>query len=269
MADPAKVAQGVAVQYAGSAAQDHNSFDPSGKYKLRFQGAFVTVECAISQNDSIKSQGGCMVSMSNNVLIDTSLEGGLGASCLRCCCAGGSMFLSHYMLASGTVPRGDVMLAPSCPGDIIMLSMDGSTNWCLSPGNFLACDESVNITTRMLDAAQGCCGGSGFFVMEANGRGRLLASTYGAVARYDLQPGEVRKIDNGYLVAWQSSMKWSIGRATTSLWQSFLSGEGLVACFEGPGTVFVQTRSLKTLADALVPYLPSGGGGASSSNNNN
>ena len=36
--------------------------------------------------------------------------------------------------------------------------------------------------------------GAGFFVMEAKGHGRLLLSSYGALMRYDVQPGETRTI---------------------------------------------------------------------------
>mgnify|MGYP001807661707 FL=1 len=56
----------------------------------------MAVECAISESDGLKSQGSVMVTMSGNVDIDTKMEGGLGSSLLRCCCAGGSMFFSHY-----------------------------------------------------------------------------------------------------------------------------------------------------------------------------
>jgi hypothetical protein len=48
--------------------------------------------------------------------IQIRMEGGLGSSLLRCCCAGASMFFSHYTLLPGSGPRGDVLLAPPCPG---------------------------------------------------------------------------------------------------------------------------------------------------------
>ncbi|KAG2489729.1 hypothetical protein HYH03_011836 [Edaphochlamys debaryana] len=250
-------------QYPGAAASAHPNFDPSGKYKLKYEGAFAAMECAIGEGDSIKSNGGVMVTMSHNVEIDTKLEGGVGGSLLACCCTGRSMFLSHYKLLPGQGPRGDVLLAPPVPGEIMLLHLDGSTGWIVQPTGFLACDDSINIGVKMLDAAQGCCGGEGFFVSEATGRGRLLVCSYGAIARYDLQPGEKRKIDSGYCVAWTSGMDWSIAKATKSLVKSVISGEGLVNQYTGPGTVFVQTRSLANLAGALIPYLPSGGGGGS------
>ncbi|GIL55716.1 hypothetical protein Vafri_11255 [Volvox africanus] len=249
------------IAYPGSAAQFHTFHDPTGKYKLKYDGAFAAVEVSVSVQEGVKSQGGVMVTMSDNVDLDTRLEGGFGSSLLRCCCAGGSMFFSHFSLTPGSGPRGDVLLAPPVPGEIIMLHLDGGMGWVVQPGGFLACDESVDMGVKMLGLAQGCCGGEGFFVMEATGRGRLLACSYGSITRYDLAPGERRKIDNGYCVAWTAGMQWDIGKASKSLVKSFVSGEGLVNRFMGPGTVFVQTRSLANLANALKPFLPSGGGG--------
>ncbi len=64
-------------------------------------------------------------------------------------------------------------------------------------------------------------------------------------------------------------MQWEVGKATKSLVKSFVSGEGLVNKFTGPGTIFVQTRSLANLAGALKPYLPSGGGGGGGGDSSN
>ncbi len=58
-------------------------------------------------------------------------------------------------------------------------------------------------------------------------------------------------------------MQWTIAKAARGLWNTVVSGEGLVANFTGPGTVFVQTRSMQNLANALARYLPCGGGGGS------
>lgn len=72
---------------------------------------------------------------------------------------------------------------------------------------------------------------------------------------------QIRKIDNGFLVAWSEHMNYTIGKASKSLASSFLSGEGFVCTFTGPGTIYVQTRSIIGLAGALAPYMPTGGGG--------
>ena len=74
---------------------------------------------------------------------------------------------------------------------------------------------------------------------------------------------QVRKIDNGFLVCWSEHMNYTIGKASKSLVASFLSGEGFVCTFTGPGVIYVQTRSIIGLASALSPYIsaPGGGGG--------
>jgi uncharacterized protein (AIM24 family) len=56
---------------------------------------------------------------------------------------------------------------------------------------------------------QGCFGGEGLFVVEATGMGRMAVASYGSITRYDLQPGEKRKVDNGYVVCWASDMRWA------------------------------------------------------------
>lgn len=73
-----------------------NNFDPTGKYQLRFQGAFSAVEVAVTEEDGCKSDAGSMITMSANVDIDAKMEGGLGTGLLRCCCAGTSIFFNHY-----------------------------------------------------------------------------------------------------------------------------------------------------------------------------
>lgn len=57
-------------------------------------------------------------------------------------------------------------------------------------------------------------GGEGLFVIEARGAGRLVVASYGSIARYDLQPGEKRKIDDGYMVCWSSDMRWVLEQCT-------------------------------------------------------
>lgn len=55
-------------QHPGAAAAAASeSFDPSGKYKIKFQGAFAAVEVAVVPQDGVKSEAGTLVSMSGNV----------------------------------------------------------------------------------------------------------------------------------------------------------------------------------------------------------
>jgi hypothetical protein len=60
----------VQATYAGTAAQEGDTFDPTGKYVIKKQGAFACVECAISDGDEVMCEGGAMVAMSTNIHLD-------------------------------------------------------------------------------------------------------------------------------------------------------------------------------------------------------
>ena len=53
--------------------------------------------------DSIKAEAGAMVTMSNNIDLDAKVEGSAGDAFVRCCCAGESLFVSHFSLKPGMV----------------------------------------------------------------------------------------------------------------------------------------------------------------------
>jgi hypothetical protein len=66
-------------------------------------GAYAAVECAVRDGDTVKAESGCMVTMSDNVHLEAKMDGGLGLACLRSCCAGEGLFLSHCTLKPGMV----------------------------------------------------------------------------------------------------------------------------------------------------------------------
>jgi uncharacterized protein (AIM24 family) len=100
--------------------------------------------------------------------------------------------LSTEALSFAQGQRGDLLLAPAVPGEIIMIHCDGQREWALQKTAYMASDESVEVKVKTQGLAQGCCSGEGFFVLRATGRGRLLINSFGGIMRYDLQPGEVR-----------------------------------------------------------------------------
>eukprot|EP01023_Acetabularia_acetabulum_P043030 TRINITY_DN4289_c0_g1_i6.p1 TRINITY_DN4289_c0_g1~~TRINITY_DN4289_c0_g1_i6.p1 ORF type:complete len:262 (-),score=64.78 TRINITY_DN4289_c0_g1_i6:426-1211(-) len=245
-------------QFVGQAGQGGSVFDTTGKYKLLKEGAYAAIEVGISAIEGAKSSAGTMVGMSPNTSLKVSFDGSFGQACCRCCCAGGSLFMNHYTLKSGD--RGDVLVAPAAPGEIVMLHLSAGAEWALAKNAFLCCDYDISIGTMVQNLSQSCCSGQGIFVMKATGMGRLLVSSFGSILKYDLGPGEQRLIDNGYLVAWNIK-DYAIVKAADTISGSIFSGEGFATKFTGPGTVYLQTRSPKALAELLQPYLPSGGGG--------
>ena len=257
---PMMMPQPGAVQGTAASAPDlYTTFDATGKYTIVEPGAFGACQGVVRPNDGVKSEAGAMLSMSPNIKLSTTMEGGLGAACCRCCCTGESFFFSKYTVEGG---EGDVLLGPSIPGDVMVVHMDGSTTYKIQKGSYLACDESIAIRASVQGCCQGLMSGEGFIIQEAEGVGRLILNSYGSIVRYDLAPGEVRVVDSGCMVAWSGHMQYSVGLASQQgglfqrLKNSFLTGEAIVCRFTGPGTVYVQTRSLFSTALRMWPYLP-------------
>ena len=87
--------------------------------------------------------------------------------------------------------RGDLLLAPAVPGDIMLLHLNGQHNWAIQKASYMASDSSVAVRAKVQGLAAGCCSGEGFFILRAEGQGRLLLNSYGGIIRYELKPGEV------------------------------------------------------------------------------
>ena len=92
-------------------------------------------------------------------------------------------------------------------------------------------------------------------LLRCSGQGDLLVSSYGGMRAMVLAPGEQVTIDTGHIVAFDSSVQYTVRRAGS--WKTtFLSGEGLVTDFTGPGRVWLQTRNSAELVMWLNARLP-------------
>lgn len=62
----------VKATYGGTAVKDCETFDPTGKYTVKKQGAFACVEAAVGPNDEVMAEGGSLISMSRNIDMNVS-----------------------------------------------------------------------------------------------------------------------------------------------------------------------------------------------------
>lgn len=77
----------------------------------------------------------------------------------------------------------------------------------------------------------------------------------GAIITRTLAPGEGFTLDTGHVVAFDESVNYEVHKAGN--WKTtVLGGEGLVTRFQGPGRLWLQTRSPQDLIGWLVPKLP-------------
>jgi uncharacterized protein (TIGR00266 family) len=227
------------------------------KYEVLHQPSFSLAVVQLQPEQSIQAEAGAMVSMSANVELQSEMKGGFFGAIKRA--AGGeSAFVSTFTARGGP---GEVTFAPGAPGDIAAIELANQTFFVQS-SSYLAGDASLSVDTRW-GGAKSFFSGEGLFVLQVQGQGLLLVSSFGAIHRKQLQAGERYVVDTGHLVAWEGTTQYTLRKAAAGFFRSMMSGEGIVAEFTGPGELLIQTRNLAALAGLLKPFFPSqsGGGG--------
>jgi uncharacterized protein (TIGR00266 family) len=246
-----------AYQQAGGIQIDADSRGQGRGYQweVLHQPSFALAVLRLQAEQSIQAEAGAMVSMSGNIELQSQMKGGL-LGALKRAAGGESAFVSTFTARGGP---GEVTLAPGAPGDIAGIELSGQPFFVQS-SSYLAGDASLTVDTKW-GGAKTFFSGEGLFVLLVQGQGLLLVSSFGAIHRKRLQPGERYVVDTGHLVAWESSTQYTLRKAASGFFRSMMSGEGIVAEFTGPGELLIQTRNLAALAGLLKPFFPSQGGG--------
>jgi uncharacterized protein (TIGR00266 family) len=232
-------------------------------YRIEHQPAFSLAVLSLQAEQSIMAEAGAMVSMSANVELQSQMKGGL-LGALKRAAGGESAFVSTFTARGAP---GEVTLAPGAPGDIAAIELNNQSFFVQS-SSYLAGDASLNVDTKW-GGAKSFFGGEGLFVLLVQGQGLLLVSSFGAIHRKVLQPGERYVVDTGHLVAWEGTTQYTLRKAAAGFFRSMVSGEGIVAEFTGPGEILIQTRNLAALAGLLKPFFPSQSSGGGSGFNIN
>jgi uncharacterized protein (TIGR00266 family) len=252
-----------AQQPPGSGATTGGAFrvDTDGKgmgrgysWEIKHPGSFALAIVQLQSEQTIAAEAGAMVSMSANIDLHSQMKGGVFGA-LKRAVGGESAFVSTFTAKGGP---GEVTLAPGSPGDIVGIEMQNQV-FKVQGSSYLAGDTSLVVDTKF-GGAKSFFGGEGLFVLQVSGTGLLPVSSFGAIHRKVLRPGEQYVVDTGHLVAWEGHLQYNLRKAARSgFFRSMMSGEGLVAEFTGPGEILIQTRNLAAFAGMLRPYFPSQG----------
>jgi len=211
--------------------------------------AFAFGRVGIGPGAEVKVEAGAMASMSGDVEIETKATGGLLGGLKRSVLGGESFFVNTFRSQAG----GHVAVAAKLPGDMKLLPLGGRT-WMIQSGSWIASDPSVDVDTKW-GGAKTFFGGEGLFLLKCSGAGDVLVSSYGAILEQELAAGESYVIDTGHVVAFPEGMQYGVEKAGS--WKSTIFGaEGLVVRFQGPGTVWLQTRSPQDLIGWLSANMP-------------
>ena len=172
---------------------------------------------------------------------------------------GESIFMTHFSNRGGV--KRHVAFAAPYPGKIIPMDLGRLGGEILCQKDAFLCAASgtrVGIAfQRRLGA--GFFGGEGFILQRLQGDGMVFVHASGTIVERHMQ-GETLRVDTGCLVAFESSIDYSIERAG-NLKSMFFGGEGLfLATLSGHGRVWIQSLPFSRLADRILAHAPKAGG---------
>src|SRR6476469_10043296 len=95
------------------------------KARILYPGTNSLVEFILEKGEKVKAESDAMVAMTNTMDVEGRMEGGVLGGLGRML-AGEKFFFQTLSASRGP---GRVLVAPSIPGDVVLLELDGSVEY--------------------------------------------------------------------------------------------------------------------------------------------
>ena len=224
-------------------------------------GSLPVVICYPEAGETLCTQSGAMSWMSPNMEMTTNSGGGIKKALGRFL-AGESLFMNEYTCRGG---QGMIAFSSALPGKIIPFRVTPGNGIIIQKTGFLAMEKGLDLSIHFQKRlGAGFLGGEGFILQKVSGDGLVFIEIDGYCKEYELAAGEKIIVDSGYLAAMSESCSMDV-QSVKGFKNILFGGEGFFnTVISGPGKVYVQSMPAMTLAQRIIPYLPS-----VSTNNNN
>ncbi len=211
-------------------------------------GSICIIE--LDREESIRIERGSMVYKTPDIDLEGKTNGGVVKGFLKSVTTGESMFITTAKSRSN---GGQIAIAPGMIGKILEMEV-GTNQYVLNDGAFLACTSGCSYSVSKVNGLGTAMFGNagGLFNMKTSGNGTFFVNSFGDLVK--VKCNGALEVDNSHAVAWDSNLQYRLKVASGSF--GFKTGEGLVMEFSGNGYVYVQTRSVRGLADLIIPFVP-------------
>lgn len=210
------------------------------------------VTIGLEAGESIYTQSGGMSWMTDQMEMETNMQGGLMKGIGRMF-SGESLFMATY---TAKAPNQEITLASAVPGEIKMFEIRPGYEIIAQKGAFLCATPGVELKAFVTNVKGGLFGGEGFVLQHYTGQGLVFCELDGAIQEIELQPGQKMVIDTGNVAAWESTVTYN-SQMVKGFKNVLFGGEGLfLTTLTGPGKIWLQTISISELAGRLLPYMP-------------
>lgn len=216
------------------------------QHEIRNRPDYASLHVVLNSGDAVITEAGAMMGMDPALKMETNMKGGLLAAAKRAL-GGESVFMNTYT-ATGDGQRLDV--APSMPGDMAHIALDGTKAVMVQRGSYCACTPGVTVDTKW-GGAKSFFAGEGLLMLKCHGNGDLWISSFGAIHEVQVNGGYT--VDTSHIVAFEETLTFKVTKAG-GMKSLFFSSEGLVCAFSGTGKLWIQTRNAPALAAFLHPF---------------
>ena len=201
--------------------------------RTRHTPTFGVARLLLAPGESVQTAGGAMLASSYGVGVESA-----SATSFR------PLARSWRDAEVCTAPAegGWLDVAPSVPGDLHVLELEGTGGWCLARDAWLAAAGTVRLATGW-HGFGAIFGGDVGFLAHAEGTGPVVLACFGALDLVTLAPGELVTVDPAHVVAYPDTVQCRLRALRPNAEQSVRTGAGLVLDFAGPGHLVTQTRS--------------------------
>lgn len=227
------------------------------------------VEIELDPQEAVVAEAGSFMMMDSGIKMDTIFgdgsnqdKGVLGKlfSAGKRLLTGESLFMTAFL----NVEHGKkkVSFASPYPGKIVPIDLtDFGGKFICQKDAFLCAAKGVSVGIEFSKRlGRGFFGGEGFIMQKLEGDGMAFVHAGGTMARKELAPGEVLKVDTGCIVGFTKDVDYNI-EFIGGIKNTVFGGEGLFfATLRGPGTVYIQSLPFSRLAGRVWAAAPRGGG---------
>ena len=195
----------------------------------------------LGSNETIISESGRLVFMSDNIQMETKAKGGLWASVKRKF-AGESFFLVNFTCKGS---KGIIGFGTEFPGKIIPMRMKAGESIIAQKDAFLCSEDTIEFdATFTKKIGAGFLGGEGLILIKLRGVGLAFFNVGGEVTEINLKKGQKIRVDTGNLAFFDEGVTYSVERVK-GIKNMIWGGEGLfLATMTGPGRDAILSAGL-------------------------
>ena len=231
-------------------------------YEIRYE-PFPVLVMNLNNGEEVQCQSGAMSWRTPNMEMQTSTGGGIGKLF-------GRVFSGEHAFVNKYVAHGQGMIAFSSDfvGKILAIEVKPGRDFIVQKSGYLASYGNVEQSVffqKKLGAA--FFGGEGFIMQRFSGNGLVFVEIDGYCEQMDLAAGQQLVLSTGYLAAMDASCQMDIQTVKGAMNVLFGSESVFNTIVTGPGKIYIQTKPISQVANALKPYFPTPSTTSSSSSN--